>query len=258
MLLKVGGGDREHGRPQGIHWHMAIENKIEYIAADEKRLTIPWVRVTDGSGKVRVFQTKDEDEALDAQAIAKAEVRTMDCIDCHNRPSHQYHSPERALNEALSAGHLDPQLESIKATAAEVLTGEYASSAQALEAIRKELTDAYDGVDAATLAQTIQGVQAIYSRNFFPEMKVDWMAYPDHIGHMISPGCFRCHDGKHVSEDGEVITQTCESCHSIIAQGPGTEIASITSTGLEFEHPTDDNDWKKSRCDECHEGLPVE
>ncbi len=257
MLLKVGGGDREHGRPQGIHWHMAIENKIEYIAADEKRLTIPWVRSTDGKGNVRIFQTTEEEEVLDAAAIAKAEVRTMDCIDCHNRPSHQYHSPERALNEAFSAGHLDPQLESLKANAVEVLTGEYETEEQALQAIRAGLTEAYEDEDEAVVERTIARVQKIYSRNFFPEMKVDWMAYPDHIGHMISPGCFRCHDGKHVAEDGSVITTKCESCHTIIAQGPGTEVASITSTGLEFEHPTDD-DWKTSRCDECHEGLPVE
>lgn len=258
MLLKVGGGDREHGRPQGIHWHMAIDNKIEYVAADEKRLSIPWVRMTDGSGKVRVFQTNDEDEALDADALAKAEIRTMDCIDCHNRPSHQYHSPERALNEAMSAGHIDTSLESIKANASDVLTGEYETEAQAHAAIRKELAEIYDGEDEDKVEQAILRVQKIYSRNFFPEMKVDWMAYPDHIGHMVSPGCFRCHDGKHVSDDGEMITMKCESCHTIISQGPGTEVASITSTGLEFDHPTDDNDWKKSRCDECHEGLPVE
>lgn len=257
MLVKVGGGDREHGRAQGIHWHMAIDNTIEYIATDEKRLEIPWVRMTGSDGKVTVFQTTDTKKALKAEDVAKAEVRVMDCIDCHNRPTHQYHSPERALNEAMTAGLLDTSLPHLKAKASAALTGKYATEAEALDGIRTRLAAAYPA-GGPSVEQAIAAVQRIYARNFFPEMKVDWRQYPDHIGHMISPGCFRCHDGEHVSEDGRVITKDCNSCHTIIAQGPGRELASVTSGGLEFVHPEDiDDEWKTSRCDDCHEGVPV-
>ena len=258
MLVKVGGGDREHGRAQGIHWHMAIQNKTEYIATDEKRLVIPWVRTTDANGRVTVFNTKDSKPALKDEDIAKAEIRVMDCIDCHNRPSHQYRSPERTMNEALASGRIDSSLSSIKAKACQALTGTYTNQADALASIQKNLSEAYPG-GGPRVEQAIETVQMIYSENFFPEMNVNWKQYPDHIGHMITPGCFRCHDNEHVSDDGKVISKDCNSCHTIIAQGPGTELAGTTSAGMEFEHPEDIGDeWKKSLCNDCHEGMPVQ
>jgi hypothetical protein len=255
MLIKVGGGDPEHGRTQGIHWHMAIENKIEYIATDEKRLEIPWVRMTHADGSQVVYQNKDN--PLTEEEIANADIRVMDCIDCHNRPTHQFHSPERALNEALTAGRIDDSIPSIKLNALEALTGDYETEEQALTEIREQLEEAYpDG--GLNVEKSIATVEQLYKVNFFPEMNVSWKEYPDHIGHMISPGCFRCHNGEHVSDDGQVISRECDSCHTIIAQGPGRELASITSGGLPFQHPEDiDEEWKESRCDDCHEGVPV-
>jgi hypothetical protein len=92
----------------------------------------------------------------------------------------------------------------------------------------------------------------------FPEMKVSWKEYPDHIGHMITPGCFRCHNGDHQNEQGQSITRDCNSCHTIIAQGPGRDVTSVNTGGLEFKHPEDiDEEWKETRCNECHEGVPV-
>ncbi len=254
MLLKVGGGDAKHGRAQGIHWHMAIDNKIEYIATDEKRLEIPWVRMTNADGSQTVFQTDDK---LTPEQIATAEIRTMDCIDCHNRPTHQFHSPERALNEALTAGLLNPDMPEIKLNGIEALTGEYETEGEALSEIHKILTDAYpDG--GTEVEKAITTVQRIYSQNMFPEMKVSWKEYPDHIGHMITPGCFRCHNGDHENEQGHVISRDCDSCHTIIAQGPGQQIKSINTGGLPFKHPEDiEEEWKDSRCDDCHEGIPV-
>lgn len=257
MLMKVGGGDAAHGRAEGIHWHMAVENKIEYIAADEHRLEIPWVRMTNADGSQTVFQTNDKNKRLTPEQIAEAEIRTMDCIDCHNRPTHQFHSPERALNEALAAGLISTEIPEIKLNGIEVLTGDYETEGEALMAIREQLTEAYpDGGD--DLEKAIASIQRIYSQNIFPEMNVSWEAYPDHIGHMISPGCFRCHNGEHESDAGEAISRDCDSCHTIIAQGPGMEVTSINTGGLPFQHPEDiDEEWKESRCDECHTGVPV-
>jgi nitrate/TMAO reductase-like tetraheme cytochrome c subunit len=257
MLLKVGGGSPEAGHAQGIHWHVTGNNKIEYIATDEKRLEIPWVRMTDDAGNETVFQTVQKGKQLTAEQMASAEIRTMDCIDCHNRPTHQYHSPESSLNEALSLGQLNPDMPEIKLNAIEALTGGYETEEEAMAAIEQNLVEAYpDGGEEVENA--IAAVQRIYRLNIFPEMKVSWEEYPDHIGHMISPGCFRCHNGDHQNEQGKVITRDCDSCHTIIAQGPGLNVTNMNTSGLEFKHPEDiDEEWKETRCDECHEGLPV-
>ena len=255
MLLKVGGGNPDQRHPEGIHWHVTGKNKIEYIAADDKRLEIPWVRMTGPDGKETIFQ--DKDHQLTPEEIANAEIRTMDCIDCHNRPTHQYHSPERALNDALASGRLDSSIPEIKANGIEALTGDYATEQEAMESIKSLLQDAYPDADTKT-ARAIETIQAIYGENMFPEMNVSWEAYPDHIGHMITPGCFRCHNGDHETEEGRVISRDCDSCHTIIAQGSGTEIHSINTGGLPFQHPEDiDEEWKETRCDECHTGIPV-
>lgn len=257
MLLKVGGGNPELGHAQGIHWHVSGNNKIEYIATDEKRMEIPWIRMTDENGKETIFQTSDKSKHLTPEEIATATIRTMDCIDCHNRPTHQYHSPEKALNEALATGLLDSAIPSIKANGIEVLTGDYKTEGDALTAIRTTLAEAYPEGGAAVEA-AIDTIQKIYSRNMFPEMNVSWKEYPDHIGHMITPGCFRCHNGDHENDQGTAITRDCDACHTIIAQGSGRNVTSINTGGLEFKHPEDiDEEWKETRCDECHTGIPV-
>ena len=263
MLINVGGGDSRHGRGQGIHWHMAVDNKIEYVATDPKRLSIPWVKQIRSDGKEVIYRTSDTNFAADIERLAqpgelaKADVRRMDCIDCHNRPSHQYHAPERSMNESMRAGLIDATLPSIKSLGVTLLDGDYATENEALAAIdaklREEFPDPDPRVDAA-----ITQIQRIYSENFFPEMKVNWRKYPDHIGHMTTPGCFRCHDGKHVSDDGQVIRNDCNICHTIIAQGPGTKLDTVSTGGLEFEHPEDVGDeWKEERCDSCHDGMPI-
>lgn len=263
MLVNVGGGDASHGRGQGIHWHMAVANKTEYIASDEKRLVIPWVRQTHADGTVTVYKSRDTNhtariaELARPEVLAQAGMRTMDCIDCHNRPTHQYHSPERSLNEAMAAGYIDPALPGIKARASELLTGEYATETAALAAIESGLRATYSN-STPNVEAAIEKVKGIFSQNFFPEMRVSWRAYPDHIGHMTSPGCFRCHDGQHASDDGKVIRRDCNICHTIIAQGPGRTPKSTDVNGLKFEHPEDVGDRAETgRCDECHEGVPV-
>jgi len=55
----------------------------------------------------------------------------------------------------------------------------------------------------------------VYNRTVFPEMNVQFGTYPNNIGHIDSPGCFRCHDDEHKSADGRVIKQDCELCHAI-------------------------------------------
>ncbi len=243
LLMKVGGGDPDSGPVGGIHWHMNIANKVEYIATDDARQKIPWVRVTDRDGKVRVYESTEN--PLTPEQVAAAKPRQMDCIDCHNRPSHIYNPPARSVNVAMSTGKIDPKIPNIKKLAVEALTGEYQTTEEALAAIKQK-------VPAATVAE----VQKIYTQNFFPEMKVNWRTYPNNIGHTIFPGCYRCHDGKHKSTDGHVIKNDCNSCHTIIGQGAAAVAGPISPNGLEFQHPTDIADmWKEMNCAECHSGA---
>jgi NapC/NirT cytochrome c family, N-terminal region len=259
MLLKVGGGDPAFGAVGGIHWHMAIANKIEYIAGDARREVIPWVRLTDAAGHVTVYESSDG--RLKPEQIAAAQPRVMDCIDCHNRPAHIYRAPVDAVDLALQTGRIDRVIPDIKARAVEALTGRYASADSAGRAITETLTAFYESSHPAFMeahAPLVSGAVAetkrIYAQGFFPAMKVDWRTYPDHAGHMNAPGCFRCHDGDHTSSDGRTITHDCNACHAIIAQGPSDSLETSVA-GLEFRHPVDiSGAWKEMNCSGCHDG----
>ncbi|MCB1122004.1 MAG: NapC/NirT family cytochrome c [Verrucomicrobiae bacterium] len=250
MLLKVGGGDPRHGPVDGIHWHTNKENKVEYVAVDDDRQEIPWVRMTDKDGKVTVY--KLEDYELDAAA----EIRTMDCMDCHNRPAHVYTTPNDYVDQSIFMGRLSRELVDVKFNTVDLLTAEYENREEAQKAIEEGMTDYYE--DEESLPQVIAEVKRIYSQSFFPEMKASWKDYPENIGHKDWPGCFRCHDGKHVSSDtGAAISITasdCNSCHTIIAQGEELEARVLDSRGLEFAHP--DGEWDEELlCSDCHNGA---
>lgn len=260
-LLKIGGGDPDTGATSGIHWHMNIKNKIEYIDIDGEREIIPWVRSTDPEGRVTEYMSVEN--PLSPEELRKATIRRMDCVDCHNRPSHIFHPPSVALDDAFDSGHLDRSLPYIKREAMRLLIGEYATQAEGREAIRKGLSEFYQTDDKATSAQrqasveqAIETVQALYSRNFFPEMKVDWRAHPNHIGHLITDGCFRCHDGLHQSSDGKVITNDCNVCHTILAQGHPDKITELNLKSQPFQHPIDlGTDVTQMKCSICHTGT---
>lgn len=255
MLLNIGGGDPSHGLIHGIHWHMEGVNTVEYIATDPKRAVIPWVRVTDQKGNVTVYETTEKKQRIAADKVAGMATRRMDCLDCHNRPTHRYLSPNEAMDLALSSGDIDRTIPSIKATGAKLLATVYTNEVQAQAAIAEGLTKAYP--QHPKLAETIRALQSVYGRNFFPEMKVRWEAYPNHIGHKISAGCFRCHDGQHVSPSGATIRKDCTICHTILAQGAGLDPEGLAQKGLEFKHPEDIGDaWQTDRCDSCHSGAP--
>jgi hypothetical protein len=260
LLLKVGGGDPTHGPIGGIHWHMNLAEKVEYIAADAGREVIPWIRVTRRDGTVTVYQSTDA--PLTPAQVAAATPRVMDCLDCHNRPAHDYLDPVRAVEIAMSTGRIDPRIPFVKKEAVAALTGTYATTDEAVGTIATRLTAYYADHHADFVAQhrpaiaaAIAEVQNIYRRNFFPEMRVDWKAYPSHIGHLTSPGCYRCHDGNHVSADGKAITHDCETCHLVLAQGPD---AVPPPQPLPFQHPADIGDvWEQMSCNACHTGGPA-
>ena len=261
MLIKIGGGDPTIGATAGIHWHMNIKNTIDYIAADEQREVIPWVRVTDPDGRVTEYQSTEQ--PLSPEQLAAATVRRMDCVDCHNRPSHIYQPPDRAIEHALDSGRMDRRLPYVKREGIRLLTGSYASEGEALSRIRLDLPEFYRTQypqlaqeQANAIQQATEELQRIYARNFFPEMKVDWRAHPNHVGHLNSDGCFRCHDGLHQSQGGAVITKDCNACHTILAQGPPEAVAAARLEAQPFQHPVDVGvDVTEYKCSQCHTGT---
>jgi nitrate/TMAO reductase-like tetraheme cytochrome c subunit len=263
MLVKTGGGDPKTGQTSGIHWHMNIAVKVEYIARGERRQEIPWIRVTD-QVTGRVTEYMNSDDPLSDEELATASRRRMDCMDCHNRPSHNYYSPDHQIDVAILTGRIEATLPHIKRVAVEAMAAEYESAEAAREGIADAITRYYrekwPGVYSARrvdVDQAILAAQEAYSRSIFPVMKVNWSAYPDDIGHFIYPGCMRCHDGKHKSEDGLTLTADCRTCHVILSQGSGERAQVATSEeGLEFEHPEDIGEaWRETGCFECHTGV---
>jgi len=257
-LIRTGGGSPTTGITAGIHWHMNIANEVWYGAADHKRQKIPWVRMKDRQG--RVTEYFDRTVSLSPEEIKKLEIRRMDCMDCHNRPSHIFRDPDSAVDNALLRGLVDSNLPYIKREAVRVLSQPYPNKEKAREGVATLLDSFYVTqypkiytVKREAIKKAIAEVQRIYQTNFFPEMKVDWRTHPDNIGHTLYPGCFRCHEGNHVSREGKIIRKDCQLCHTIIGQE--TKVPSPTEVAVveKFDHP-----WPlrgkhaELSCNQCH------
>ena len=218
VMLHLGGRD-SLGRLSGIHGaHMG---HIEYIAADSSRASIPWVARHNDDGTDTVYATKDA-----GSGIPKGERRTMDCIDCHNRPAHQFATAEEALNRAMSAGAISPELPWAHKESLVLLQASYASQDEARSKIPAQLVEFYRtqhpevlSGQGAMVKSAGHALAIIYSQNVFPDMKVEWGTHPNNIGHNSYPGCFRCHDGDHTNKSKPVdsITNDCAACHNLIA-----------------------------------------
>jgi uncharacterized membrane protein YhaH (DUF805 family) len=261
MMVKIGGEKTSFLRGSGIHYHMLIANEVTYIATDEKRQEIAWVGVSRGDGSVAEYN--HEENTLSEEERAGYEVRKMDCMDCHNRPSHQFPTPIHSVNEALDDGTISQELPFIKVQAVRALDAGYSTKSDALTAISNQLRsfykDEYPAVFEdrnADLMRSIKTIREIYANTVFPEMRASWAAYPDNIGHRDSPGCFRCHNDSMVSASGDSIFTDCTRCHLIFAQGESIDEVSVNlNRGLDFIHPEDlDAVDEYSECVECHDG----
>ncbi|MFT3764229.1 MAG: NapC/NirT family cytochrome c [Minicystis sp.] len=241
MLVKTGGGGPNGG---GIHWHMFIENQVTYVAEDKHLQEIPWVEVKyrDGS-KVEYFR---QEKKIDPAQIGGMRKRVMDCMDCHNRPAHNFEPPDMAVDRALAGGVLSASLPFIKSVAVDALSKKYADRAAAHAGLKHDVETFYQQKYPDLLAardkditKAVDAVLGIYDRNVFPEMKVGWDTYPSNIGHRYWSGCFRCHDGKHVSPAGKVLPSDCSVCHSEPKRGPQTGIGELPARAERDWHPWD-------------------
>jgi hypothetical protein len=218
LRMHVGGANPRRMGPHDIHWHIAV--LITYITTDRQRQTIPFVKVQYPNGEVREFRAA----GVSATELARGEPRTMDCMDCHNRPSHPFApTAGRAIDDELAEGSMPRTLPFVRQQAVELVEKPYPSQEAALEAIAAGLLKYYReqqpqvfAARRADVEQAVAAAQHAYLRNVFPHMKVTWGTYLNNLGHMYSLGCFRCHDDAHTSKDGKVIPQDCDLCHDIV------------------------------------------
>lgn len=216
LILHLGGVD-SFSHYTGIHGvHLG---HIEYIATDKNRATIPWVERENQDGSETVYSSLPP-----GSGVPKGERRLMDCIDCHNSAAHTFVTAEQAIDRAMSEGAISPNLPWVHKEGLKLLKATYTSQAQARVEIPEQLTAFYRSGFPQVMASHGAEVSAaskvlatLYSQNVFPFMNVKWGTYPNHIGHMSYPGCFRCHDGNHTAKDGTVITQDCSACHNLLA-----------------------------------------
>jgi hypothetical protein len=193
---------------------------------------------------------------------AEKSAQASSVLDTAVWPAHIYHSPARLVDQSLARGRISTTLPNIKAASVKALDGTYPSTAAAMERIPTTLRQFYQEQYPQVATQQSNLIQAAaeelklqYSRNVFPHMRVSSKAYPNNIGHMTDLGYFRCHDGKHVSATGKVLSKDCNSCHTIPYQGADPTPTTLTMTGLEFEHPAEVGEaWKEMNCKDCHAG----
>ncbi len=263
MLLKVGSGSPLAARISGIHWHVNPEVTVEYIATDKQRQDIPWVRVTDKlTGRVTVFHDSSNPHATNA--VASKLSRVMDCMDCHNRPSHNMHSPDYEIDLELSSGGIASSIPEVKQESVTAMTNNYASDAAATNGIAAAINSFYSinyprlySERRTEINNAVKATQKAFQKNIFPAMKARWSDYPNNLGHFIFKGCMRCHDGDHKSDNGLIIPNDCHTCHIIIEQGKSGPTETLNmETGQEFRHPVDiGNAWQETGCYECHSGV---
>jgi len=235
LILKTGGGAKREGLGKGIHWH--IVNKVQYYPLDELEQEIPFIRVYNDDGTTTEYV--DVESGFDKSKIDESKLKTMDCVTCHNRVTHDFSFPEESINTAMARGQINPNIPLIHKKSVEAMSTKYASREEAfaafdnLEKFYKQ-TEYYAGHEDQIKA-AIQALKDIYDQTVFHDQQIDWTTHPSNVGHINSPGCFRCHDGKHLDDKKQAIRLECNLCHSVpVVKGQDDFITNIEiSTGPE-------------------------
>jgi nitrate/TMAO reductase-like tetraheme cytochrome c subunit len=260
LILKTGGGAKREGLGRGIHWH--IVNKVEYLATDKLDQQIPFVRVTNEDGTTTDYVDIEAD--FDAASVDSSQLKEMDCTTCHNRITHEFRFPTESVEEAMARGVIDPGIPGIRKKAVDVLSAPYESREQAMQAIAELEADykasEYFPGHGEAITRAMEKIREIYDTTRFHDQEIDWETYPNNIGHINSPGCFRCHDGKHLNAENEAVRLECNVCHSIPnVAGSEDFVTNIQiSRGLEPESHRNPN-WislhnqvMDATCTNCH------
>jgi hypothetical protein len=219
LVLHTGMDAVRSGYTKGIHWH--IQNEVRFVSPDPQRRQIPWVEVVKPDG-TKVAYT-DAETKLTAQQIAALPARPMACYDCHNAVGHPFVNPATVVDEAIRTGKIDRKLPDAKARAVALvdklpeITGETEARAAKVDALLAE------AASKAATAQEFKAAEQKFNTAMreivlgasFREKDFSWKSFPNHTGHSETPGCFRCHDGKHFNDKGEVIRLQCTLCHAL-------------------------------------------
>jgi len=228
LVLKTGGGTRAQGLGLGSHWHIA--SRVLYYPTDSEDQNIPYVRVYNDDGTYTEYT--DLTANIDPKQIPESKLKEVDCITCHNRISHLAQQPDEAVNEAMSRGIIDPGIPDIHRKGVEVLQAKYTGQQEAMNGIAA-LEDYYKtaypdfySANTAKVQKAVETLKEIFGRAVFYDQKSDWNSHPNNLGHQDFPGCFRCHDGKHLDAKQESIRLECNLCHSIpVVAGPTDFVA---------------------------------
>ncbi len=270
VLLKVGGlNGRESA---GIHWHVDPGNSIRY-RSDLTREDIYEVRLSRGSDGEIVWKAADAPEE-------GGEWREMDCVDCHNRPSHRYRQPAEEIDRAIHGGLIDRSLPFVKREGLRIIDAQFPTIAEAKASISQQLGDFYvenypqlSEQKSTAIEEAGVALGEAYAMNVFPKMNVWWNTYPDHIGHQQSPGCMRCHGSELRDEQGAGISEDCNTCHVLIARGEqepktlallqgtpvsagpaGQDAAPMSWECSACHHPRAESKMTAADCETCHLG----
>ena len=241
-LLMVKIDDQGEG-DTGAHWH--IDNPVWFVSPDEvDAQEIPWVSRQDENGQVVVY--RDRSSTLSDSELSSLSRQEMDCLDCHNRANHEFENPESRLDQALASGDMDSELPYVKREGVKLLLAGYSTQEAAMAAMdgladfyRTEYPDVYTA-KTEEIGQATEVLREIYGQTTFPRMNVTWTSYPNNLGHTDFPGCFRCHDGSHVTDTGQAIPYECSTCHTIpvvLSSGQTPEPAQFASWAMGTERP---------------------
>ena len=211
----------DHGA--GIHWHVAPENEVRYVSVDRQRMKMAWVEARQPDGSWKRWERPEHAGA--AEGAVHEEARSLDCVDCHNRATHVYEDPEKALDDRMRHGQIDRSLPFVKREGLKVLLRDYADAGEAATGIEAGIAGFYrqkfpriSSTKGPAIDEAVATLLAIWERNIHPGMNIGWGTYPSHLGHEESPGCFRCHTRELVDTEGAWIDESCTLCHSILAE----------------------------------------
>ena len=221
LALHIGGHNPQTGDSEGIHWHVSKDVEVSYLAADKKRTQVARVRVKRPDGSEEEF-IKEDIELPEGEE--EPEWRVMDCIDCHNRPTHIYDMPDEVVDFGLLSKQINPEIEGIREDSLIALKRDYPSREEAEAKIVEHLMGLQKlrGEEQAQkyeedIRKTGEYLVESYLNNVWPKMNVTWGTYPGHLGHQhfdeTGFGCWRCHDDEHTSESGNYIKMDCDLCH---------------------------------------------
>ena len=224
MALHIGGRNPQTGAFEGIHWHVSDNNKVTYRANRERtKIAKVMVQRSDGTSDEFVSQEITEEPG------EEWEWRVMDCIDCHNRPTHVYDMPEERVDFGLLSKKINPNIEGIREDSLRAIKHPYDSREEATKGIPEHLMklQMLRGEELAKkneqdIRKAADFLVQVYLQNVWPEMKIDWGTYRSHLGHpnpdtyeggSTEYGCWRCHNDDHVNAQGDNISQDCDLCH---------------------------------------------